>query len=88
MLKVSDLRLREVVNIVDGRRLGTIKDIDIDLENGRITALVLPSPNRLLGWLGRDEELVVPWEKVRKIGLDVILVEVNTLTDPRYRLRV
>ncbi|MBC7104577.1 MAG: YlmC/YmxH family sporulation protein [Firmicutes bacterium] len=88
MLKVSDLRLREVVNIVDGRRLGTIKDIDIDVENGRITALVLPSPNRLLGLLGRDEELVVPWEKVRKIGLDVILVEVNTLTDPRYRLRV
>lgn len=88
MLKVSDLRLREVVNIVDGRRLGTIKDIDIDVENGRITALVLPSPNRLLGLLGRDEELVVPWEKVRKIGLDVILVEVNTLPDPRYRLRV
>jgi len=88
MLKVSDLRLREVVNIVDGRRLGTIKDIDIDVENGRITALVLPSPNRLLGLLGRDEELVVPWEKVRKIGLDVILVEVNTLSDPRYRLRV
>ncbi|MGQ9531186.1 MAG: YlmC/YmxH family sporulation protein [Desulfotomaculales bacterium] len=88
MLKVSDLRLREVVNIVDGRRLGTIKDIDIDVENGRIAALVLPSPNRLLGLLGRDEELVVPWEKVRKIGLDVILVEVNTLSDPRYRLRV
>jgi sporulation protein YlmC with PRC-barrel domain len=31
MLKISDLRMREIVNIVDGRRMGLIKDIDIDL---------------------------------------------------------
>ncbi|NLC37942.1 MAG: YlmC/YmxH family sporulation protein, partial [Clostridia bacterium] len=36
MLKVSDLRMRDVINIVDGRRLGAIKDIDLDLEEGRI----------------------------------------------------
>ncbi|MEW5761655.1 MAG: YlmC/YmxH family sporulation protein [Bacillota bacterium] len=84
MLKISDLRMREIVNIVDGRRMGLIKDIDIDLENGRIAALILPGPSRLLGLLGKDEEVVIPWEKIVKIGVDVILVEVPGYGDARY----
>ncbi|MHB8919256.1 MAG: YlmC/YmxH family sporulation protein, partial [Desulfocucumaceae bacterium] len=43
MVKISDLRAREVINITDGRRLGPIKDIDIDLEEGRICAIIMPS---------------------------------------------
>uniref|UniRef100_A0A7C2E2Z5 YlmC/YmxH family sporulation protein n=1 Tax=Ammonifex degensii TaxID=42838 RepID=A0A7C2E2Z5_9THEO len=75
MLKVSDLRMLEVVNVIDGRRLGLIKDIDIDMENGKINALVLPGSSRLLGFFGKEEEIVIPWEKVVRIGMDVILVE-------------
>uniref|UniRef100_A0A7C1J541 YlmC/YmxH family sporulation protein n=1 Tax=Ammonifex degensii TaxID=42838 RepID=A0A7C1J541_9THEO len=76
MLKISDLRLREVINVLDGRRLGLIKDIDIDVENGKINALVLPRPSRVFGFFGREDEIIVPWEKIIRIGLDVILVEV------------
>ncbi len=76
MLKVSELRMREIVNVIDGRRMGLIKDIDIDLDNGRISALILAGSSRVLGFFGRDEEIVVPWEKIVKIGVDVILVEV------------
>lgn len=75
MIKISDLRMREVVNVVDGRRLGLIRDIDIDLEAGRIAALILPGQGRFLGLFGREDELVVPWDKIKKIGLDIILVE-------------
>ncbi|HZK18577.1 MAG TPA: YlmC/YmxH family sporulation protein [Clostridia bacterium] len=78
MVRISDLRSREVINIVDGRRLGVIKDIDIDPEEGRITALILPGPGRLLGILGRNEDLVVPWERIKKIGIDVILIELGS----------
>lgn len=80
MFKISDLRVLEVINIADGRRLGPIKDIDIDLEHGRISAIILPGQTRFMGFFGRDEEIVVPWEKVRKIGVDVILVELADLT--------
>lgn len=88
MVKVSDLRSREIINTVDGRRLGLIKDIDIDLEEGKITAIILPgvSGARFLGLLGKEEEIVVPWEKIVKIGLDVILVEVNSFTSPKTRV--
>ncbi len=82
MVRISDLRMREVINIADGRRLGPIKDIDINLEEGCINAIILPGhggggTGRLMGIIGREEELVVPWPKVRKIGVDVILVDLS-----------
>lgn len=86
MLRVSDLRMRDVVNIVDGRRLGMIKDIDLDLEEGRIKSIILPGAGRLMGFLGKNDDIVIPWEKIRKLGVDVILVEVPNYTDPKHNL--
>ncbi|NLT19607.1 MAG: YlmC/YmxH family sporulation protein [Syntrophomonadaceae bacterium] len=75
MIKISDLRNRDVVNLLDGKRLGNIIDIDLDLENGKVVALVLPGRTR--GFLfSKREDIVVPWNKIVRIGRDVILVEV------------
>ena len=43
MIKISDLRNREVINIVDGRRLGTIYDLDLDLETAGLQQLLSPA---------------------------------------------
>jgi YlmC/YmxH family sporulation protein len=86
MIRVSELRQREVINVVDGRRLGTIKDIDLDLEAGRVRALIVPGPGgRLFFFFGRDEDLIIPWENVTRIGVDVILVESYSCTAPARR---
>lgn len=77
MLKVSELRVREVVNVLDGRRLGYIGDMDIELESGRIRALVVPGQSKVLGLFGKDTEIYIPWDRVVKIGADVILVELD-----------
>jgi len=75
VIKISDLRNRDVVNLLDGKRLGNIIDIDLDLENGKVVALVLPGRTR--GFLfSKREDIVVPWNKIVRIGRDVILVEV------------
>lgn len=79
MVRTSELRLKEVINVADGRRLGSIWDLELDLVTGRVSALVVPVPGRFLGWLGRDPDLVIPWESIRKIGTDVILVELPVL---------
>lgn len=83
LVKISELRTREIINITDGRRMGVIKDIEIDMEDGKISALVLPGAGRVMGFWGREEEFVVPWDKIIKIGMDVILVEVNILNNNR-----
>jgi YlmC/YmxH family sporulation protein len=75
MVRISDLRDRDVINVNDGKRLGIISDIDLDLENGKIKAIVLPGPGGFMGVLGRKNDLIIPWEKIRKIGVDTILVD-------------
>jgi YlmC/YmxH family sporulation protein len=80
VLKVTELRLREVVNVLDGRRLGLIGDLDIDLEAGRVRGLIVPAQTRIFGLFGREEEIYIPWEQVVKIGTDVILVEMDGLS--------
>ncbi|MEG6616445.1 YlmC/YmxH family sporulation protein [Peptococcaceae bacterium 1198_IL3148] len=87
MVKISELRTREIINVVDGRRLGVIKDIDINMEDGKISALILPGTGRFMGLWGKDDEFVVPWEKIVKVGMDVILVEVNVMSDRHEYLR-
>ncbi|HVB11038.1 MAG TPA: YlmC/YmxH family sporulation protein [Bacillota bacterium] len=76
MMKISELRVRDVINIADGRRLGLLCDVEMDLERGRITALIVPGPARFFGLFGRERDYVIAWDDIVKIGEDVILVDV------------
>ncbi|BCV24712.1 MAG TPA: YlmC/YmxH family sporulation protein [Firmicutes bacterium] len=82
LVRGSELRSREVINISDGRKLGNVVDVDIDLEAGRIRALIVPGATRVLGLFGRNEDVVISWEKVKRIGYDVILVEHRPFSSP------
>jgi len=75
VLKTSELRMKDVVNITDGRRLGLIGDVELDMEQGRVISLVILGSGRLLGFFGRDKDIVIEWSQVRRIGEDVILVD-------------
>ena len=64
----------DIINLTDGRRLGSLYDLDIDMATGRVRALIVPGESGLLGVTARGE-IEIPWSRVRKIGVDVILVE-------------
>ena len=81
-MRISDLRLLDVVNVKDGRRLGPIKDLDLDLERGVVKGIIVPGgSSRSWGLFGggKSEDYIVPWDRVKKIGVDVILVDANDL---------
>jgi len=82
VLRVSDLREKEIVNILDGRRIGFIGDLDVDVQEGRIRALIVLGQGKLLGLFGRDDNVYIAWDKIVKIGLDVILVDMPSLETP------
>ena len=77
MNRSSDFRQKEVINISDGRRLGFVNDVEINLESGRIEAIVIPGGGRIFGFFGKDNEYVIPWERIKKIGEDIILVDMD-----------
>lgn len=74
-MKVSDMTRRDIIDIGDGTRLGAVKDMHIDPDTGKVTAIVLENPKKRFGLLRGGPDLVVPWEQIRKIGPDAILVE-------------
>jgi YlmC/YmxH family sporulation protein len=74
MMKTSEFQIKDVVNVSDGKRLGNIGDIEINLTTGKIEAVVISGSGRVLGFFGKDEDVVIPWKNIIKIGQDVILV--------------
>ncbi|MFT9488214.1 MAG: YlmC/YmxH family sporulation protein [Tepidibacillus sp.] len=82
MIKISEFQTKDVINIFDGKKLGSVQDLDIDLRNGRVEALIVPSQGKLFGLFGNGAEYIIPWKNIVKIGLDVILVK---LDDRSYR---
>jgi YlmC/YmxH family sporulation protein len=74
MVKISEFQIKDVVNVSDGKRLGNIGDIEINLTTGKIEAVVISGSGRVLGFFGKDDDVVIPWKNILKIGQDVILV--------------
>lgn len=75
MVKTSELKQKEVININDGRRLGIVSDVEIDMETGKIESIVIPASGKLMSIFSKESDIVIEWTNIKKIGIDVILVE-------------
>lgn len=77
MFSIGNLRSMEVIDITTGSKLGFIRDLKIDCNGFRIISILLP--NQKVSWFSKNDFIEIPWAKVIKIGLDVILVESDDL---------
>ena len=77
-----DLRSKNVVNVLDGKNLGHICDIVLEICSGRILGFIVPLSKGFVSIFKGSEDLFIPYQNVCKIGQDVILVELN-LTEYR-----
>lgn len=74
-IKFTDLRSKEVIHIKNGDRLGFISEADIDFETGKIISVSIPGSFKALGLLGREPDIVIKWENIKKIGEDLIMID-------------
>ncbi len=77
MLRVSNLRDKEVINLYNGQRLGYISDFEIDLEKGSLTGFILPGEHKLMSLFSKPSDIFIHWTKIVKIGSDTILVNLK-----------
>ncbi|MGN1473531.1 MAG: YlmC/YmxH family sporulation protein [Eubacteriales bacterium] len=78
---LMELREKEVINVCDGRRLGCVEDLEFDPESGRILALLIPEPKGLFSF-GNCPMISVGWQKIQRIGADIILVDIGPEEPP------
>ena len=77
-LSFCEMRSKQVVNVIDGKVLGRISDVMFSRQSARVLGFVVPG-NQGFSLFSRKGEIFIPFEKVCKIGLDVILVELKPL---------
>lgn len=70
-MRLSDLQLKEIVSITNGKRIGVIVDAVVD-EQGHIKTLILEEKR---GRKFSREEYNISWHQIIKIGDDIILVD-------------
>lgn len=81
---LSEMRYKEVIDLKSGQRLGFVCDAEIDPADGKVIALIVPGQGRAGGLLGREDDYVLAWNSITRMGDDIILVDLPS-EPPRRR---
>lgn len=73
-MRLSDLQNKDVVNVIDGKKVGNIIDVNIDFE-GKLDSLIVEKSKFLISMFSTNNEVEIRWAQIEKIGEDVILVK-------------
>jgi len=77
VMRLSDLQSKDIININDGKKVGSIIDVSIT-DDGRMDNLIVEN-GKFFSKLSNRSEIEIKWSQVKKIGEDVILVSLDFL---------
>ena len=75
LYSINNLKIMEVIDINTGSKLGYIKDFLVDCIDYKILSLIIPRERN--SWFSKNSNIEIEWDKVVKVGTDVILVNVE-----------
>ena len=76
-MRLSELQNKNIVNLIDGKNIGSIIDVKIDSTSGKIISLIIEPNRNIFSFIGKNEDTEIKWEHISKIGQDVILVDMS-----------
>lgn len=76
-MRFCEFQNKEVINTCDCRKLGYVIDLIIDECSGCIEAIIIPKAGKFCGFFSDGSEWVIPFKCIKKIGPDIILVEIH-----------
>lgn len=76
-MRLSDLGDKEIVNLANGSRYGQLANAELlfDEQQGYIRAILVPEERGRMNFFGNRDFLQLPWNSIRKIGEDIIIIE-------------
>lgn len=78
-MRLSHLVAKEVINLSDGTRLGIIDECELtfDSTSGIIHTILVPNRNALFSFFNETKMMTIPWQAIKRIGDEVIIVDLN-----------
>jgi len=81
-VRLSELSGKEIVDVKRAERLGILGQTDLEInEHGQIIALIIPSV-KWFGFKKNGNEIRVPWQHIKKIGTDMIIIDIPDVHYP------
>ncbi len=77
MGRLSSFHKKEVINLPDGKRLGFVCDADVNFSDGKVEAIVVAGTAKLFGSNCKDMELIIPFDRIKRVGEDLVIVDVE-----------
>jgi len=74
-MRLSELQHKDIIDL-DGKKIGNIIDVRLG-SDGKLIALIIETSKTLFRFAAKDNEIEVTWDKIERIGEDVILVRVH-----------
>lgn len=84
-MRYSEFSGKEIIDLDNGERMGMLgqSDLVIHSETGKIDSIILPG-NSFLGWGKKKSDVMIPWKAIRKVGPDMIIVELKERGTAKY----
>ena len=84
LIRIDELKNKEVISVSEGNRIGYVSDVEIDSQTSRLSSLVIYGKQRFFGFLGREDDCIIPWDSIAVIGEDTVLVKFS-LPEKKHR---
>ncbi len=78
LCRIDELKNKQVVCVKDGCVLGFVSDVELDTASGALTAIIILGRYKFFGLFGKEEDIVIPWNHIKVIGDETVLVSTET----------
>lgn len=76
-MKLSELQRKDIVDIRNGKKIGKIVDVEFDQTNGYMIKFIIEKAHFIKNLFTSSEELTIKFTQIKKMGEDVILIDIN-----------
>ena len=77
MMRISDIMEKEIINVKNGKKLGFITDIDLDIESGKVSSFSITGASGSFFYRGTEVDTLF-WRDILRIGYDTVLVNIGS----------
>lgn len=75
-MKLSSMQKKDIINIKDGKLIGRIVDVEVDMTSGYLVKFIIEGPS-ILRNLFNTSDLTIKFNQIKKLGEDVILIDIS-----------